>query len=195
MRTSAGTSLPSPAKLFTTPWQRTELEKFRDSLGLEDMVTRNEMTRKIDTTKNEMTSKITQAVANIPKYATCAYKTRWSRANSKITYDKLISDTDNGNHGRLSTGSGVFTANTAGAYLVTLSGRVYMDPGQRVVVYLYHNGGKVEESVRYSFNGADVSGGIGDQGSWSMVSLSPPPLSTSASGTEAEDRGYSRLQD
>merc|ERR1712080_452396 len=77
----------------------------------------------------------------IPQVMACAYKDYFTKANSTVTYDRLLSHhTSHGGEGELDITTGVFTCATGGHYTVTVSGTMAVFPGREMLSFLYHNG-------------------------------------------------------
>ena len=82
------------------------------------------------------------------------------------------SDRPGGADGTMNIETGVFTAFTSGYYIITFSGYVDAHPGEFTLMWLHHNGERVEESRFESYSGAgDSEDYIHDQGSRTVVSV------------------------
>ena len=67
--------------------------------------------------------------------------------------------------------AGIFTAMTAGTYSINFSGQADLEAGHGIMMYLHHNGQRVDESYWYTYNGG--SGHIEEMGARSLVSCLP----------------------
>merc|ERR1712004_534867 len=97
--------------------------------------------------------------------AQCGYREIWTTARSTITYEKTLL---NVGRGSMDLGSGVWTAEETGLYQVAWSMFNRVDSGEYNYIYLYKNGGRVDESEHLSsYVGSE--GRINDQGGRTMM--------------------------
>jgi len=109
----------------------------------------------------------------LPYVMTCAYQNHWETSSATITYDYLLSDYKNsddvnGGDGIMDVKTGVYTViKPAGYYTITFSGRAELQPGEALIMDLYHNGTKVPESqwVSSEYHGTTAF----DQGSRTVI--------------------------
>ena len=82
------------------------------------------------------------------------------------------SDRPGGADGTMNIETGVFTASTSGYYIITFSTIAIVSPGGEIIMWLYHNGAIVEESMFQTRMEVGDSGNfIYDQGSRTAVSI------------------------
>ena len=170
-----------------------ELGAMAGKLVVQEAELRKEMKKEMKELRKEFASKeedgsaVTQGLRDLPYLTLCAYQDEWTSADSTITYDKFLTDFNNGERpggadGQLDLRTGVFTCLHAGIYSVTFSGFAGLDPEERVEVFLYLNGVLVEESVWFAWTySATIGGVLSVPGSRSLVSvhLPVPPTLTS----------------
>ena len=163
-----------------------ELEK-KEAVLRKEMETKEAVLRKELASKEEVGMAVTQGLRDLPYLTLCVYQDHWASPDSTITYDSFLTDFNNGERpggadGQLDLGTGVFTCLSAGIYSVTFSGTAWLNPAERVDVWLYLNGVLVPESYWAAYTTSGTIGNpLGVPGSRSLVSvlLSVPPRLTS----------------
>ena len=83
----------------------------------------------------------------------CAYKHKWTAANSVITWDKLLTDTTSALTGGFSLSSGEFTVGHSGVWQVTFAMVSRNDISTGIYANLYINGGQLTESLYWTWYG------------------------------------------
>merc|ERR1711936_886099 len=103
---------------------------------------------RITTLESDNTSKEgrLRKIENKPYAFQCAYKFKWTAANSVMTWDKLITNVKYGVTGGFSLSSGVFTAGHSGVWEVNFTTVSENDTHEWITAYLYINGKKLSES-------------------------------------------------
>ena len=173
--------------------RREEVEAMRkeitDERGEEVMVMRKEMTvikqekleleeKVIDLTKRleihakKIVEVELKSTRDLPYVMICGYRNDWTAPSSTITYERLSADYTNadrpgGGDGNLDITTGTFTALTPGHYTITYSGHAYLNAGEVVDIFLYHNGEDLGPEGQW-ISSSDSSSR--DQGSKSLVS-------------------------
>ena len=100
----------------------------------------------------------------------CAYRHKWSRASSTITYSKFLTEySSGGGGGGMDLAAGTFTATLPGTYSVTFSGTASLNPGEETHIYLHHNSKRLDESQWYSHYHPDNPYFSWEQGSRTLV--------------------------
>merc|ERR1719430_2293136 len=108
-------------------------------------------------------------VKEVPYLEVCGYQDEWYKSPSTISYDSILSEYHSGGgEGQLDITTGIFTAGTPGFYTVTYSGRSAVDPDQYVLMYLYHNGVRVDQSEWVTYL-SDGDQRMEDQGSRTLT--------------------------
>ena len=113
---------------------------------------------------------VEQGLRDLPYEMVCAFQPIWPRANSVLSYNRITVEFNNSNQpggadGTMNIETGVFTTVTSGYYIITFSGSVLVGAGGYTVMFLYHNGVRVDESV---FN-TSMKGEGEDQASRTVV--------------------------
>jgi len=115
---------------------------------------------------------VEQGLRDLPFEMVCAYQDYWTvrAADSIVNYDRITLEHPGGADGSMNIETGVFTTVTSGYYLITYTASVRVHAGDYTDMYLYHNGGKVEESRFATWSmvgsGDDM---IADQGSRTLI--------------------------
>ena len=122
--------------------------------------------------EDSLPSTISQVVRDLPVLTTCAYRYGWNTPSSTITYDRLISDYNNGGaEGVLDITTGSFHCLWPGHYTVTYGGQANLDNnGEKIWVDIYKNNADVGEEGRW-LSYYKGSGFTIDQGSRTIVSI------------------------
>ena len=162
-------------------------KEVREEMEEKESVLRIEMTKEMKeketTLRKELASKeevgraVTQGLRDLPYLTLCAFQGGWYSPDSIITYNSFLTDFNNGERpggadGQLDLATGVFTCLSAGIYSVIFSGRTYLNPTERVNVYLYLNNVMVPESRWYTYT--DAGAELHVLGSRSLVSVDLP---------------------
>ena len=100
---------------------------------------------RITTEKMYLDRKLTK-IENKPYAFQCAYKTKWTAANSVITWDKLTIDSMSRVTGGFNLSTGEFTVGKSGVWEVTFSMVSPNASGQGIYSFLFINGRKLTES-------------------------------------------------
>merc|ERR1719234_2535536 len=106
--------------------------------------------------KANRTEEALQTVRDLPYIMMCAF--RGSKFDTGIiAYDRLTLDYSNcdrpgGGCSAMDIASGTFTAQTGGLYTVTFSGQADLVSDSVLIIYLRHNGSKLQESYSSSYS-------------------------------------------
>merc|ERR1711864_17146 len=105
-----------------------------------------------------------------PQYMICVHKFLWDSADSTISFDSILSQSDNsdadgGGHGEMNLSTGTFTAGTSGPHMVTVSGYVELFPGEAAHIYIKKNEVYIGESEWFSGSVSHIN----DQGSRTVI--------------------------
>ena len=161
---------------------------------VEEVMLRNQRNQEVDILKSEMKTQIgdiqsqlkevmaerknERGLRDLPFEMVCAFKDHWYEANSVVSYNRTTAEFNNsdrpgGADGTMNIETGVFTTITSGYYIITFSGSVALvGAGESTVMYLHHNGVKVEESEFQTSMHVGASGDyIWNQGSRTVVSI------------------------
>merc|ERR1711936_1336432 len=125
---------------------------------------------RITTLESDNTSKEgrLRKIENKPYAFQCAYKFKWTAANSVMTWDKLITNVKYGVTGGFSLSSGVFTAGHSGVWEVNFTTVSENDTHEWITAYLYINGKKLSES-KYNSGYYKSSGFVVSLGSRTLL--------------------------
>ena len=127
----------------------------------------------------EVKKEVDEGLRDLPFEMVCAYKHEWTEANSYsvVRYDQITVEFNNserpgGADGTMNIETGVFTTVTSGYYIVTYSAFVQVQAEEFTIMWLFHNGVKVEESGFHSSMHVGSGSDYGhDQGSRTVVSI------------------------
>merc|ERR1712059_1768 len=120
--------------------------------------------------ESEKTVKAQISDVQVPQYMICVYQDRWNSSHSTISYDSILSQSDNsgavgGGHGEMNLSTGTFTAGTSGPHMVTVSGYVELFPGEAAHIYIKKNEVYIGESEWFSGSVSHIN----DQGSRTVI--------------------------
>merc|ERR1712233_158063 len=104
---------------------------------MEDLMLKIQKNQEIDNLKSEIRAEVKKdlvtavekGLRDLPYEMVCAYRERWTRSNSVVSYDRITmefnnSDRPGGGDGTMNIETGVFAAVSSGHYIITTSGIV-----------------------------------------------------------------------
>ena len=144
----------------------------------EEMEEKEAVLRKELASKEDIGRAMTQGLRDLPYLTLCAYQDEWTSGSSTITYDKFLTDFNNGDRpggadGQLNLGTGAFNCLHDGIYSITFSGNARLDPAEQVSVYLYLNEVQLPDSWWHAYSSSTIGGYQYVPGSRSLVSVHP----------------------